>query len=148
MEVMKYKNYIASIHYSDEDSLFWGEVEGINDLITFDATNVKELKENFHYAVDDYIEFCKEIGKEPEKRFSGKLMLRITPQMHKDLFYKSKAEGLSINDCIVSAIKKDMVGTKINQTINYYIVDKNDYSKYDCSTSNDYLHFDSISFAS
>ena len=60
-----YKDFIATIHYSTIDEVFFGKIEGINDLVTFEGENVKDLKKAFEEALDDYIELCKEVGKEP-----------------------------------------------------------------------------------
>ncbi|BCL34987.1 type II toxin-antitoxin system HicB family antitoxin [Nostoc sp. MS1] len=97
---MRYKGYEAVVEFDDEAEIFHGEVINIRDVITFQADNVKELKQAFHDSVDDYLEFCKERGEEPEKPFSGKLMLRINPELHKTIAVKAKKEGKSLNSWI------------------------------------------------
>jgi len=62
---MKYKNYYGSVEFSNEDSIFWGKIIGINDHITYEGDSVETLRNNFQEAVEDYFEICKEIGKEP-----------------------------------------------------------------------------------
>ena len=66
-DVMFYKDYIGSVHYSTEDEVFYGELEGINDSISYEGTSVTELKAAFEEAVEDYLELCQLNGKEPEK---------------------------------------------------------------------------------
>lgn len=90
---MKYKGYEAIVEFDDEAEIFHGEVINLRDVITFQGDSVKELKQAFHDSVDDYLEFCQERGEEPEKPFSGKLMLRINPELHKIIAIKAKKEG-------------------------------------------------------
>jgi predicted HicB family RNase H-like nuclease len=97
---MKYKGYEAIVEFDDEAEIFHGEVINLRDVITFQSDNAKELRQAFQESVDDYLEFCKERGEEPEKPFSGKLMLRINPELHKTIAIKAKKEGQSLNSWI------------------------------------------------
>ena len=65
--MMKYKGYLGSVEYSEEDNCLFGKIQGIRSLVTFEGQSVKELKQAFQCMVDDYIETCKEVGIEPEK---------------------------------------------------------------------------------
>jgi len=67
MNSLAYKQYIGSISFSAEDETFYGKIEHINDLITFESDNAYDLKKAFQEAVDDYISFCEEKGLEPDK---------------------------------------------------------------------------------
>lgn len=62
---LKYKNFYTTINYSSEDNVFYGKIEGIEDLITFESDNKSEIENEFHKAVDNYLLYCEEIGKEP-----------------------------------------------------------------------------------
>jgi len=62
---IEHNGYIGSIEYSPEDKCFFGKLEMIDDLITFEATTADELEESFHNAVDEYIQTCKELGRNP-----------------------------------------------------------------------------------
>ena len=66
-DVLTYKGFIGSVHFSAEDKVFHGKIEGIDDLVTFEGQSVDELLKAFHEEVDDYIKHCKEIGKEPTR---------------------------------------------------------------------------------
>ena len=66
-DILQHKNYYASVHFSSDDEVFYGRILGINDLVSFEGASVKELKSAFEEAVQDYLETCAEIGKEPEK---------------------------------------------------------------------------------
>lgn len=68
---MTYKGYSARPEYSAEDRIFYGKILGISDLVDFQSENAKDLETEFHKAVDDYLEFCEEIGKQPQKEYSG-----------------------------------------------------------------------------
>ena len=67
MNTMTYKGYLGSVDYSKNDQMFFGKIEGINGLVIFEGKNVKELTEDFHKAVDDYLAYCEAEGIEPEK---------------------------------------------------------------------------------
>ena len=62
-----YKGYFTNVEYDKKDRIFYGKLENINDMINFHTDNYMEIKNEFHNAVDDYLDFCKEVGKEPEK---------------------------------------------------------------------------------
>lgn len=92
-----YKNYLGSIEYDVDDEILFGKILGINDVITYEAENLKELKTAFQDSVDDYLEHCKNIGKEPNKTYSGKFTLRIDPALHARLAAYAKMSGKSLN---------------------------------------------------
>jgi predicted HicB family RNase H-like nuclease len=84
--MMKYKGYEAIVSFDDEAGIFYGEVTGIPDVITFQGQSVDELKKAFQESVEDYLDFCAERGEEPAKPFSGRFLLRIDPQLHKQIY--------------------------------------------------------------
>jgi predicted HicB family RNase H-like nuclease len=94
---MTFKGYAAKIEYSDEDACFIGHIAGIKDVIGFHAESVKELRSAFEEAVDDYLATCERIGRAPQKPYSGKLMLRVPPEIHARAAMMAQAHGLSIN---------------------------------------------------
>ena len=97
MKPMEYKGYAASIEYSAEDECFWGRITGIRDIITFEGESVQELLTAFHEAVDFYLETCAERGEQPNKLYSGKVMLRLDPALHARLAARAQAMGKSLN---------------------------------------------------
>lgn len=105
---MTYKDFIGVVHFSSEDDMFFGKIEGINDLVTFEGKSVAELKKNFHEAVDDYIELCKKADKEPSKSFKGTFNVRLTPELHKKAFKLATIEGLSLNQFVQKAIEHEV----------------------------------------
>ncbi len=97
MKTMKYKGYSARIEYSDDDGCFVGHIAGIRDIVGFHGEAVGELRAAFEEAVDDYLETCKKTGKQPQKPYSGKLMLRIPPKVHAAVAQAAAVNGKSIN---------------------------------------------------
>jgi len=82
---LTYKKYIGNVVYDDDAKIFHGEVIGLKDVITFQGTTVRELEKAFKDSIHDYLAWCKERGEAPEKTFSGKLHLRMTPDLHAHL---------------------------------------------------------------
>jgi predicted HicB family RNase H-like nuclease len=97
MKTMKHKGYSARIEYSDEDSCFVGHIAGIRDVVGFHGEAVSELRAAFEEAVNDYLETCQKIGRQPQKPYSGKLMLRIPPKVHAAVAQAAEVSGKSIN---------------------------------------------------
>lgn len=94
---MSYKGYSARIEYDDEDGIFVGRIAGIRDMVGFHADNVEELKAAFQEAVEDYLEACASIGKEPQKAYSGKMMFRVNPEVHRKAVLAAELAGKSLN---------------------------------------------------
>ncbi|PKO01807.1 MAG: toxin-antitoxin system HicB family antitoxin [Chloroflexi bacterium HGW-Chloroflexi-5] len=101
---MKYKDYDSVITFDEEAKLFHGEVINIRDVITFQGSSVDDLEKAFHQSVDDYLDFCDSRGELPEKPFSGKLIVRISPQLHREVSLKAKKESVSVNHLISEAL--------------------------------------------
>lgn len=105
-DVIVYKDYVGSVHYSTEDEVFFGKIEGVNDSISFEGSSVAELKAAFEEAVEDYIELCQLNGKEPEKTYKGSFNIRIRPELHKRAVQRALIEGKSLNQFIEDAIEE------------------------------------------
>lgn len=105
-DVITYKGYIGSVRFSEEDEVFHGRIEAINDLIMYEGTSVKELKKAFHEAVDDYLETCKEMGREPQKPFKGSFNIRIPSDLHKKAAEKATRMGVSLNQFVQKALEE------------------------------------------
>jgi len=111
-DVLVYKGYIGTVHYSAEDDVFHGRIEGIRDLIIFEGRSVEELKKAFHEAVDDYLEFCKKVNKKPEKPYRGSFNIRIAPEIHRQIAIKAAIAGISLNQFIQKALEKAVTGQR------------------------------------
>ncbi len=108
-DVLTYKGFIGTVHFSAEDKVFHGKIEGIDDLVTFEGHSVEELIKAFHNEVDDYIALCKEMGKEPIRSYKGSFNVRISPEMHRKAVEKATKKGLSLNQFVQTAIEKELV---------------------------------------
>ncbi len=103
---MNYKGYVGNVSYDNDARIFHGEVINTKDVITFQGRSVKELEKAFKDSVEDYLEYCKELDESPDKPFSGNLALRISEELHRRIFIKSKSEGLSVNTWIKKQLQK------------------------------------------
>lgn len=103
--VLKYKGYSAVIEYSAEDQVLHGKIEGIRDLVDFCSESATEIEKEFHAAVDSYLAFCAEIGKEPDREYSGTFNVRINPALHKQIAIRAVHEGWSLNTAVENAIE-------------------------------------------
>jgi predicted HicB family RNase H-like nuclease len=105
-DTMTYKGYIGTVRYSEEDEVFHGKIEAINDLIMFEGSSVKELKKAFHEAVDDYLETCKEMGRAPQKPFKGSFNVRIPSDLHRKAVERATKMGVSLNQLVQKALEE------------------------------------------
>ena len=103
--MMKYKDFYASIHYEDETSTFWGKIEGIEDVISFEADTVDGLKEEFKEVVEEYLEECKNLNKNPHKKYKGSFNVRIEPILHEKAILFSKQFNISLNQFVEDSIR-------------------------------------------
>jgi predicted HicB family RNase H-like nuclease len=94
---MAYKGYSARVEYDDEDGIFTGRIAGIRDRVGFHADTVAELREAFHEAVEDYLETCARVGKEPQKSYSGQMLFRVSPEVHRKAAVAAELAGKSLN---------------------------------------------------
>ena len=102
--MLTYKGYTARIEFDDNAEIFHGQVIGTRDVITFQATSVKELRAEFHHSVDDYLEFCATRKEQPDRPFSGRIALRIESELHRHASDCAARVGLSLNSWISAAI--------------------------------------------
>lgn len=103
-DILEYKTYYAEVHFSSEDETFYGKIIGINDLVSFEGTTVKELKKAFHEAVEDYLATCNEIGKDPEKTYKGSFNVRIPSDLHRKAARYATLNRMTLNDFVRHAI--------------------------------------------
>ena len=108
---MSYKGYTGEVEYDAEAKTLYGHVIDLDDVITFESDDAREIEEEFHRSVDVYLDWCKERGKEPKKPFSGKLVLRMPPDVHRAAAVAAAREHKSLNawlaDVVATAAKED-----------------------------------------
>ena len=104
--MLKYKGYTGQVEYDDEAGIFHGEVLDLRDVITFQGQSVGEIERAFRESIDDYLEFCEQRGEEPDKPFSGRLMLRLPRDLHRKAYVNAQREGKSLNQWIAEKLEK------------------------------------------
>jgi len=104
--MLQYKGYAGHVEFDDETGIFHGEVLDLRDVITFQGKSVEEIERAFRESVDDYLEFCEERHEEPDKPFSGRLMLRLPPDVHRKAYVSARREGKSLNQWIAEKLEK------------------------------------------
>lgn len=104
--MLHYKDYVASVYLDETEEVLMGKVEGINDSITFDGKDLRELKQEFAKAVESYIDLCKKIGKQPEKKCSGRISYRTDEQTHRQLANCAESYGISVNAYMDMVLKE------------------------------------------
>ncbi len=102
--MLNYKGYRGRVEFDDEVGLFHGEVLDLKDVITFQGKSVEELEHAFRDSIDEYLAFCQERGEEPDKPFSGRLMLRLPPALHREVYVQARREGKSLNQWIADKL--------------------------------------------
>ena len=102
--ILEYKGYHTKIVFNSADFVLRGKIEGINDLVDFECEDVKDVEKEFHAVVDDYLQFCEEVGKTPEKEYKGTFNVRIDPALHKKLANIAMKNGDTLNASVEKAI--------------------------------------------
>ncbi|MBL7181434.1 MAG: type II toxin-antitoxin system HicB family antitoxin [Desulfobacterales bacterium] len=105
-DMMSYKGYYGSVHYSDEDSVFHGKIEFIRSLVSYEGSDVESLRKAFEEAVDDYLELCTEEGRKPDKPFKGSFNVRTGSDLHRKAALFAKAKGTNLNKVVTEALEK------------------------------------------
>ena len=103
---VRYKGYYSVVRYDEENNVLYGKIEDIDDLVTFECNEINKVKEEFKKAVDDYLEMCRRIGKNPDKTYNGQFNVRIPPELHKKISYKASVKGISLNSYVTQAITR------------------------------------------
>jgi len=107
-DTITYKNFIGSVHFAAEDEIFYGKIEGVDDLITFEADNVKGLKEAFRFVVDEHIKDSEKAGVHVKKSYKGSLNIRIPGKLHEKATELAIISGISLNQFIQQAIQHEI----------------------------------------
>ena len=105
MNTMNYKGYTARVEYDERDNIFAGRILGIRNIISFHGETVAQLRTEFEHAIKDYLDDCKEQGVQPEKPASGKLLLRVPPEIHGRAIVAAQAAGKSLNQWATEVLK-------------------------------------------
>ena len=104
--MLKYQKYVATVELDSEEGLFHGEIINLSDVVTFQGRSIDELQQAFKESVEDYLEACAEFGKEPEKPFTGKFIVRIQPEVHRAVVMAAKAANKSLNAWVADKLEQ------------------------------------------
>ena len=102
---MTYKGYEGVAEFDEDAGVFAGEVVNTRDVITFQGESVEKLRKAFEASIDDYLEFCASRNEEPEKPFSGNFIVRMTPELHRQIVMEARREGKSLNAYVIDRLK-------------------------------------------
>ena len=105
MKGMNYKDYVAKIEFDPEDHIFVGHIIGIRDVVGFHGESVKDIEIAFQEAVNNYLDACKKLGQEPNKPYSGNLMLRVPAKVHAAVAAAAEASGKNINQWAATVLE-------------------------------------------
>lgn len=103
--MMEYKGYHAKVEYSPEDETFVGKVFGIADTLVFDGQSIEELQTMFHASIDDYLELCREIGKQPDREYRGTFNVRVPVELHREAALAAEYRKISLNQFVTEALR-------------------------------------------
>jgi predicted HicB family RNase H-like nuclease len=106
--MLTYKGYHARVEYRPDDGLLFGKVIDLRDTVIFEAETAKEVEAAFHAAVDDYLDFCAEIGKDPDRPYSGRFNVRLNPDLHRAAAIAAEDEEESLNAFVGKAIEHEV----------------------------------------
>ena len=114
--MMQYKDYFCSIHYNDEDKIFYGKVEYIRSLISFEGEDITSLRSSFEEAIEDYLALCREKEIDPEKPFKGTFNVRVGSQLHRQAVLFAQQRGLNLNKLVTDALQCYLNGESLKNS--------------------------------
>lgn len=152
MDILKYKDYEGTAELDMVRGVCRGKILFINDLVTYEASQPSELQKEFEAAVDDYIETCADLGREPQKSLKGQFNVRIPQELHKASTLRALTEGVSLNDVVVRALDAYInIRGEINhvETKNYFVGygEFQNAFAYASSPSNSEFSYEAVAYA-
>ena len=105
IDMMEYKGYLGSVHYSDEDRCFYGKIEHIRDLVSYEGQDVASIRKFFEDSVNDYLEICAVKNKVPDRPFKGSFNVRTGPDLHRQAYIYAQEKKMNLNNVIISALE-------------------------------------------
>lgn len=103
-DMMEFKGYYGSAHYSDEDKVFYGKIEYIRSLVTYEGIDVVSLQKAFRDSIEDYLESCKEHNISPEKPFKGTFNVRLSSELHRKAVLTAYERHINLNTIVSEAL--------------------------------------------
>lgn len=137
MNTMAYKAYQGSVEVDLDSNLLFGKILFVNDLVTYEAKTVVALRKAFEEAVDDYLETCRQLGRDAQQPFSGVFNVRVGPDLHRAAALRAQKDGVKLNAVVVMAIEQYLNGSTIqhvhthDHTVTVKLVSLSDVKKPD-----------------
>lgn len=103
---LAYRGYLGEIEFDADAGIFHGEVINTRDVITFQGDTAADIQTAFVDSVEDYLDFCAAQGEDPERPFSGKFIVRIEPELHRQIFYRAREQDTSLNQWVRETLEK------------------------------------------
>jgi predicted HicB family RNase H-like nuclease len=103
--MMEYKGYLGSVNYNDEDQIFYGKVEYICSLISYEGHDVESLRVSFQESVDDYLQLCQDKSIKPEQAFKGSFNVRTGSELHRKAAIAARERGINLNKLVTEALE-------------------------------------------
>ncbi|WP_462267265.1 type II toxin-antitoxin system HicB family antitoxin [Mucilaginibacter sp.] len=117
-DIIQYKGYYATVHFSADDEIFFGKILGIDDLVSFEGSSVQELKAAFEEAVEDYLETCLALNKAPGKTYKGTFNVRVPATLHKEAAVFAAVRNITLNEFVKVALSYTLQHKEdINQSL-------------------------------
>lgn len=134
-DLLRHKGFTGSIEVSLQDNCIHGRILFIEDVVTYEAETPAQLQNEFEEAVEDYLATCEELGRTPNKPFSGSLNVRIGSRLHQNLAEYAAIHDTSINELIKQAVNEyvDNQGTTEVIHKHYHTVKFEEKYKFDMS---------------
>ena len=110
MNILSYKGYTGRFEYDAEADIFHGEVLHIQDVVTFQGRSIDELKAALADSVEDYLDFCAQEGKQPQRPSSGRFNVRISPELHQRIAQEAAHAGKSLNAWLSDSLSRLVAG--------------------------------------
>lgn len=105
-DMIRHKGYFGSVHYNAEDRVFYGKIEFIRSLVSYEGRDADSLEAAFREAVEEYLATCAELGREPEKPFKGSFNVRVAPELHQRLMIAAAQQGMTLNRFVAEALSQ------------------------------------------
>jgi predicted HicB family RNase H-like nuclease len=102
--MIEYKGYSGVFEFDSSIDAFHGHIVGLQDVVTFQGRSLDELRREMAESVEDYLEACAEVGKEPERPYRGEFLVRTTPELHRAVAIRAEASGMSLNAWVESTL--------------------------------------------
>ena len=115
--LIQYRGYHAKIDFSSDDNMLIGSVINIRDSLHFHGNSIDEVTQSFHDSIDNYLEMCEALGRDPDKEYKGSFNIRIPQELHRKAALLAEEEGISLNQLIQNAIEEKVNPDKYKNVI-------------------------------